>query len=185
MEGQSSCASSRDRTCGFSLLELLVVLVIAAVVAAPATPALNSLRRQLDLSAAADTLLEHLNRARSHAVTGGRRVTLCPLDAGGCGGAGHWSQGWMAFEDHDADGARDSAEPVLVRHRNDPDRIAVAVRKTGARLYYRPTGYGWPAGTFRFCAARGGTTGHAVIVALNGRARRAGEGDPPVDCALP
>lgn len=185
MEGQSPRSSPPGRARGFSLLELLMVLVIAAVVAALATPALNSLRRQFDLAGAADTLLEHLNRARSHAVTSGRRVTLCPLDAGGCGGAEHWSQGWMAFEDHDNDGARDAAEPVLVRYRNDPNRVAVAFRKTGARLYYRPTGYGWPAGTFRFCAARGGATGHAVIVALNGRARRAGEGDPPVDCALP
>ncbi len=172
-----------ERQTGLNLLELVVTLVIGGILVATASPTFYELQRALAIDAVTDRLYADLLLARNHAVTHAVRVQMCARDGNQCGNVGHWSEGWLVFEDADNDGTLDDGEKILQEYAGDPTRVRLSFRQDLAYVYYKHTGFGWPNGTFRVCSATDEKPGELVVVATSGRPRFSQPGDAPVDCA--
>lgn len=123
---------------GFGLLELLAVLSVLALLLALSAPGLAGLREQHRLQAQAEDLLSVLQWARAQALQRQQRVTVCIAGTPGtCALTGSWRQGWLVFEDANANAQRDPQEALLQQHPAMPD----AVQATGNALVARYVSY--------------------------------------------
>ncbi len=68
---------------GFTLPECLAVTVIIGILTGVALPALTGFIDKQQADTAASSVVRQLNSARKFAITSGRRVTFCGVDAGG------------------------------------------------------------------------------------------------------
>jgi type IV fimbrial biogenesis protein FimT len=101
---------------GFTLLELMVTLAVLGVLAIIAVPAFNEASLGSKLSSYASTFQASLKIARSEAIKRNATVTMCrSSDGTNCATSGTWQQGWIVFNDADADGTLDSSETRFVR----------------------------------------------------------------------
>lgn len=115
--------STRQRSLGFTLVELLVTLTIAAILLAVAVPAFNSSIASARASDGANSLLAAIELARSEAVRRGVtastcRVTAVPATACNNAAAGafvaaDWAAGWIVFADSGTGSAQAVFEPAL------------------------------------------------------------------------
>ncbi|SFD07962.1 type IV fimbrial biogenesis protein FimT [Thiohalospira halophila DSM 15071] len=98
---------------GFTLVELMVVLAVFTILASAGIPALQSMVADHRHAAYVNTLVGHIQRARTEAVRRGHPATLCPsADASTCDNGG-WQDGWLLFADEDGDGSVDTGEDLL------------------------------------------------------------------------
>jgi type IV fimbrial biogenesis protein FimT len=116
---------------GFTLIELLVLMMVMAITLGIGVPAFMNMTANARMSAAANDVVASLHAARAEASARGRTVTLCAssdrdADAPSCDPAAPLLEGWIAFEDRDADGVADPTEPVLQSHGPLDARIARA-----------------------------------------------------------
>ncbi|HEU0203024.1 MAG TPA: GspH/FimT family protein [Burkholderiaceae bacterium] len=108
--------SRRLASSGFTLTEVLIALGIGAALTAAAAPALVDMAAQREQMESSDRLATSLRVARSQAVFGSARVTICPADYGQspprCASAGgDWSGGWLAYADVADEGAASTFDP--------------------------------------------------------------------------
>ncbi len=108
------------KECGFTLIELIVVVAIVAIVAGMAAPSFSNLIQGSAISVGANDLASSLRLARSEAVKRGSRTSVCVSNTSlspnpSCAGAG-WDDGWIVYNDDNANGTRDPAEDVLKVH---------------------------------------------------------------------
>ena len=92
------------RYSGFTLTELVIALAIAAILLALAAPNMSSFIRNNRITTETNTLIAHINLARSEATKRNVVVALCrknpdpakqsPPECGG-GTANDWSSGWL------------------------------------------------------------------------------------------
>jgi type IV fimbrial biogenesis protein FimT len=108
---------------GFTLLELLIVLAILSVLFASALPELSNMLAGRQLRAASADLLAAINNTRAQAIARRRVVTLLPEQ-------GDWQQGWLIVIDANANRRADDGEPVLMRHKQAPERLQVRAKFT-------------------------------------------------------
>lgn len=106
---------------GFTLIELLVLMMVLAVTLGMGVPAFTAMVANSRMSAAANDIVNSLHAARAEATTRSRSVTLCAssnwnAQQPGCDAGVSLLDGWIVFEDADADGAVGAAEPVLQAH---------------------------------------------------------------------
>lgn len=158
---------------GFTLIELVVTITVLGIIASLGIPAMRGLVASAAMQAHVTTYAQALHTARHLAVSRGRPVTLCALDAQQrC--SGRWRQHLSIFEDNDRDGTLASARDILVDVvvKGDDD-IRVEWRGFGARHYLtaRPDGRWRQNGRFRFCDARHPEAGRAIVVNVTGRTR--------------
>lgn len=104
---------------GFTLVEMLMALSIAAILLMLAIPSMEDAALNAKLRSQANAFLGSLHLARSEAIKRNQRVVVCKSpDGATCavdGGATHWEQGWIVFEDTDNDGARVGGEILIQR----------------------------------------------------------------------
>lgn len=144
---------------GWSLLELLTVLSVLGVLLVLAAPGLAGLREQHRLQAQAEELLSVLQWARSQALQRQQRVTVCTAgQAGVCDPLGSWRQGWLVFEDANADARRDAQDAVLLQRAAMPDGVQASGNSLVAHyVSYSAEGRGqmvsgaFQAGTITLC----------------------------------
>ncbi|MFT7373587.1 MAG: type IV fimbrial biogenesis protein FimT [Oleiphilaceae bacterium] len=99
---------------GFTLLELLVTLVVLSVVVAVAIPSFQSTIEKNSISASISEFAATLRLARTEAVKRGRLVVVCPsADQASCSGT--WQNGWLVFEDTNANGSYSAVADDLIR----------------------------------------------------------------------
>jgi type IV fimbrial biogenesis protein FimT len=109
--------SSKDRSSGFTLFELVIVMVVVAILAAIGLPSFKYVTVSNRMSSELNGLVGDLQFARSEAVKEGVPITVCVSTTGTSCAAGSsaWESGWIVFTDSNGNNAVDTAagEAVL------------------------------------------------------------------------
>jgi type IV fimbrial biogenesis protein FimT len=167
---------------GFTLVELLVVLSVVAVVAGLAFPTFSQTLRDARLAVYTNNFLADLAVARSESIKRGKRVVLCKSSDGSeCTTTGHWSDGWLIYEDTNNDGVRDEAESLIRYESKFPANWRLKGNFPIANyISYHPMGRthlisgAFQAGTLTLCEiAVGSVPGTSIVISNTGRPRSA------------
>jgi type IV fimbrial biogenesis protein FimT len=173
----------KNRSRGFTLIELMVVVALVAIMLAIAVPSFASFISSYRATAAINDILQAVTQTRTEALKRGRRVTLAPI-------AGDWTQGWTVFVEPTATANQvySSGDELIYQHGPLPSSMTVAgANNTGtpfASNYLIFDGTGYPrTATGQMIAANTGisivnTTGlssatqyRTLCVAVLGRPR--------------
>lgn len=108
---------------GFTLIELMVVLALIAIVIALSTP-ISSLFQRNRVVSIQHEFVTSMNLARSAAVGSATTVSVCRAAANNpnvcaapvANGVRQWEQGWIVFNDSNANGAIDAGETIIQQH---------------------------------------------------------------------
>jgi len=165
--------SNQSRSCGFTLLELLVALSILTILISYALPSVSAFidgqRKIAHLNSMASTLY----LARSEAIMRNSEVMVCKsYDGNRCITSGEWEQGWIVFEDRDGNRIHDAEEVILARQKA-ASGITVYYRAFGSNHYivFNAQGVTETNGTYTFCDSNGSASARALIVYKTGRSR--------------
>ncbi|MPY20996.1 prepilin-type N-terminal cleavage/methylation domain-containing protein [Shewanella psychropiezotolerans] len=96
---------------GFTLIELMVTLVVAMLLVGVGAPSLKAMYEGYRTDSQIRKVNQSLQFARSHAVSYGSRVTMCPIVSGSCNA--DWSKGFKIFLDNGAPNQIDGNDEVL------------------------------------------------------------------------
>ena len=106
-----------NKALGFTLIELLVTIALFSILAALALPSFTSLLSSNRTTSYLQEATGAIRYARSEAIKRNRVVTICAsADQASCGG--NWQQGWIVFDDANADGAYTSGTETLLQVRD-------------------------------------------------------------------
>ena len=140
---------------GFTLIEMMITIVIAAILVSVGVPSFESVLKRNNIESLQMKLASAVSTARSEAASRNITVSMCSSNnTTACGGI--WSDGWISFEDVDADGVLDATEIVIDVYEHDSNYTIAATNKSGAttgRLTFSPRGYmeGTEAALFTMC----------------------------------
>lgn len=99
---------------GFTMVELMTTVAILAVITAIAVPSLRGFIQRSNAAAAANTMLTSFALARSEAVRGNTRVSVCGSKTGeDCDG--DWTGGWIVFLDGSQPAQFDAGRDTIVQ----------------------------------------------------------------------
>lgn len=159
---------------GFTLIELLTTVAVLGILLAVASPSLAGLQQRSAVTSAHNLLLTGFATARSHAVTTGRLVTICPGTAvAGCHADGIWEGGWLIFVDEDGNGRLDPADTLVFNQNRAIEPVLIRSSTGRPRATFRPDGSaGGTNLSLRLCV--GEAVRAAIILSNAGRARSAG-----------
>lgn len=157
---------------GFTLIELIITLVIAGVLLSIGIPSFNSFLKNNQLTTQINELVTSINLTRSEAIKRGLSSTICKSNTGtSC--AGNWTDGWIVFDDQNADGVVDAGETIIRAH----DALTggnTLTFGTKNRITYSSQGIAVGFNdTFKLCDNRGATKAKGIVVSNTGRARLA------------
>lgn len=159
---------------GVTLIELLIVMLIVAVIAAMGGPTLAEIVKRNRLRSDADRVITTLNLTRSEAVKRNHGATACK-SSDGTSCSGNWTDGWIVFNDVDADGTLDAGDGdavVRVFEGLVNGYTFVSTTASSVLTYYPDGSFGGGAGTIRICSAdRDLVNSFSVIVSTIGRPR--------------
>ena len=186
---------------GVTLAELLLALAVGSVLVALAIPGFGAMAKNNRLVTETNTLIGHINLARSEAVKRALQVVLCrsadPLaPTPTCGGTAKiWTTGWIIFVDNDfdaddADGDDNSsfdAGELLLRRWVPGGSVELKSDTAGdSNLSFRTDGgnAGNPA-VIAICDDRGTSRGRQITVTAVGRPQLkiSAPGDEITSCA--
>ena len=176
MACRKSLLGIRNRSRGFTAVELLFTVAIAGIVTALAVPNFRDFIQNNRAAEEANALVGALALARNEAVTRGVPVTVCSsTDNETCAADPDWSSGWIVFTDANA--------PVgTVDGGAQPDTVlrALPALRTGSDLAadanfvaYAPTGFLSTGNAINFNLEIAECTGNhnrTITVNLQGRA---------------
>jgi type IV fimbrial biogenesis protein FimT len=86
---------SAKKSTGFTLIEVMVVIAIIGIFAAIASPSFLQIKRNSELTSAANTLLSAINLARTEAMKRGKNAIVAPKDEK------NWNDGIRIYVDSD------------------------------------------------------------------------------------
>jgi len=158
--------SYRNRSSGFTLIELMVVVVLIGIVAAYAVPSFTQLVERNRVTSTVNGMLGILNYARSEAVKAGQTIEVTPLTGN------DWDTGVVVWLDADNDDVLDAGEE-LRRFTDIPNGLTVA---GGANaIGFRGNGFLDPgtAAEFQLSVTSLNTPVRFVCTGFSGRIRTA------------
>lgn len=172
-----------QRPGGFTLIELIIALTVGSILMAIAIPNFSSFVRNNRLITETNTLVGHINTARSEAIKRNRSIVLCrsedpAAEEPECGGADKtWTSGWLMYVNetgglaYDADGA--APDDVLLK-RGVPGGKNINLKSNGefnSYLVLKPNGTLDEAAvaSMVICYETDVSTGRRIDVALSGR----------------
>jgi len=158
--------SYRNRSLGFTLIELMVVVALIGIVAAYAVPSFTQLVERSRVTSTVNGVLGILNYARSEAVKAGQTIEVTPLTGN------DWDTGVVVWLDVDGDDALDAGEE-LRRFTDIPNGLTVAGNANA--IGFRGNGFLTPeaAAEFQLSVTSPNTPAHFVCTGFSGRVRTA------------
>jgi len=165
------------RAGGFTFIELMITIAIIAVVALVGIPAFGDFILNNRIRGQTSDFVVQLTHARSEAMRMATRVGICPGNAGGCSSS-NWENGWVVFEDTNANAAVDSGETVIGvgppldggnTLRSTEFSTYISFHHNGRSTSIAGSGL---AGSFALCDSRGfGDNARAIAVSASGQIR--------------
>lgn len=174
------------RCTGITLLEMITTLSISSITLSLAIPAFNTLSGNSARSSAINSMVGHIQLARSEAITRAKRTILCPsLDSQTCYNSTIWNQGYILVEDSNNNKTVDADDTLLRVFQSLNERIAVHSTVNRKRILFNPLGMspGYNL-TLSFCDQQQVVDPKAVIVSNTGRLRLSNtqSDGTPIDC---
>jgi type IV fimbrial biogenesis protein FimT len=172
---------------GFSLIEIITALSVASILLAIGVPSFQTLTQSSRMTGAINTIVSHLNLARSEAVKRGMDIVLCPSDDGiDCTSTMVWDKDIIMFADNNRNRQLDPGE-TLIRHINlNSDSIEITTTTGRRRAVYDFRGFSMGYNvSFTFCDTVNKVAPKAVIVSNSGRTRISDTkaDGKPLDCS--
>lgn len=151
-------------------MELMVTVMIVGVLAMVALPNMSGFLKGERLTTQINSLLSHLQYARSEAVLRHQQIVVCASsDGASCNGG--WNEGWIVFTDNDADGSVSGTDTVL-KARGKLQGDSVLGSSAGASIIYDRRGFTPNSdATFSLCDNRGAEYGKSIAISKTGRVR--------------
>ncbi|QLI80760.1 GspH/FimT family pseudopilin [Chitinibacter fontanus] len=109
----------KNRSSGFTLIEMMVVVALLGIIAGIAAPSLTMFAKNSALSGSSEELLNVFSYAKTEAIKRGSSISICNSAAPTAAspscvtGTPNWATGWLLFLDADGDGVYDSGETLL------------------------------------------------------------------------
>ena len=168
--------SSKSR--GFTLLELMITVFIVAILVAVAAPSFNNLINSNRIDSVRSILVTSFKMARSEAVFKNTPVTICAsTNQAACSGTGNWNQGWIIFQDANANGTVDAGDVVVDVNYGNAD-IAIGAGAATASITYAANGMNASgAATIGICDPSDKVEAKAVIIQVTGSLGLGGDDD--------
>ena len=174
MKFMMSKINARKRESGFSVVELMIAVSVGAILLTQAGPSFSSVVHKNRISAATTQLYVSLNAARSEALKRRSAVRVCPsANSTSCRDDGDWSDGWLIFEDANANNAPDAAEIIQLFDGFEGDINMQVSTALFGYVQFQPTGVavgnGGNTGEFRLCHADSNALSRVVNISASGR----------------
>lgn len=149
---------SRSLSRGFTLVELAITVTVLAVLLGLSAPLFTSMVNGNRLTGNANELVAAVLIARSEAIRGNVRTSLCQsTDGATCSNTSPW-QGWIVFTDVDGDNLVDAGEIVRAGIIEAPVQVLTSsnVTNANARITFRADGLAYAGnnlleGNLRVC----------------------------------
>ncbi|HEY5740480.1 MAG TPA: GspH/FimT family pseudopilin [Gammaproteobacteria bacterium] len=157
---------------GYTLLEILIAVILVSLLMAFAVPAMRAFTQNDRMITNVNTLIGHLNYARSEAVKRSQQVTVCASnDATTCSGT--WSDGWIVYVDADADNSFTAGEEIIRVKQSLEGGNSLTATDIGGQITYNNRGFVNDAsvGSLQLCDDRSGAYGKTVRITSLGRVR--------------
>ncbi|MCL1144865.1 GspH/FimT family pseudopilin [Shewanella marinintestina] len=97
---------------GVTLVELMVTIAVAAILLAIGVPSLTSMYEGYRAESNIRTIQQAIQFGRSHALSYGTRITVCPLNNNTCNS--NWINGFSVFVDNGTQHTIDGTDQVLL-----------------------------------------------------------------------
>ena len=178
----------RQRSAGFTIVELMVVLGIFGVLLVVGVPGFQNTLKNNRMASEMSSLRSSLGNARSEAMARRMPVRLCESANGtACSTSDAWTSGYIAYADEDDDNVLDAGEDVFMVQRIDlPDDVSLVFRNASnavtrsTRFSSRGDSLG-DFGHFVICDDRGETQARGLALTAAGSARSLIDEDDPED----
>jgi type IV fimbrial biogenesis protein FimT len=171
--------STRQKTSGFTLLELMIVLAIGALIMSMAVPSFRNSINNQRLVTATNELVMSFTLAKSEAIKRVVYVTVCKSSDGATcsGNTASWNEGWIVFANATTSnlGSFDVGDELIRVHSALPDTLDIsAIGNVAGFVSFRPSGTlgtsaGNQLGTFTTCDYRGADSATAIVMQPSGR----------------
>lgn len=160
------------RQCGFTLIELMTVMTIVIVLAVLAAPSFNDAILSNKLTSFANSFIASSQLARSEAIKRNATVTVCRSANGtSCATSGTWQQGWIVFQDANANGSIDGSETLIQYQGALSSDYHFTEASSTYTLAFQSVGAGATAATLTLCRAlpSPGSQERQIVVTATGR----------------
>lgn len=162
----------KANTWGFTLVEMLASLSVVGVMMSVGVPLLLTFMEDAQLNGDTNDMFSSLFYARSEAVTRNTTVSLCKINPNSpddCNNTESWQSGWIAFEDLDSDGVRDTGETVIDAYTGMNTNSVVSSTNFANSISYLPSGSSTTNGTINICVNN--NVAQDIFVNATGRPR--------------
>ena len=164
--------TQRQPQAGFTLMEMLIVVAIVAILATLVIPGVTAAIQAARASAARTALLESVTLAVRRSSMAGVHVVACPGDSSGCRDGIDWSNGWVVFDDGNADRAPQPGERTLHAQAALADGVHLRSTVGRTRLVFQASGGNAGSNvTFTLCDKRGAAHATTLVLTNDGRLR--------------
>ena len=164
---------SASRCLGLTLIELLITLTIGSITLTLAVPAMGTLISHNARTSAINTVVTHIQLARSEAIKRGKQTILCPSNDGiTCLSSTRWNDGYILVLDENSNKRADAGDLVIQVFQGMDERIAINSTVGRKRILFNWLGMspGYNL-TLSFCDQQQVIDPKAVIVSNSGRPR--------------